>query len=81
VGSFPPNGFGLYDMAGNVSEWCQDRYVPLRTGGPFQPGVLRLLKGGSFLSSPRDLRVAARQSARPVRRWLYRFRVVRLPLP
>jgi len=82
VGSFPPNGFGLYDMAGNVSEWCQDRYVPLRTGGPFQPGVLRLLKGGSFLSSPRDLRVAARQSAPPLYADGYiGFRVVRLPLP
>jgi formylglycine-generating enzyme required for sulfatase activity len=82
VGSFPPNSFGLYDMAGNVSEWCQDRYVPLSTGGPFKPGVLRLLKGGSFLSGPRDLRVAARQSAPPRYADGYiGFRVVRLPHP
>ncbi len=82
VGSFPANGYGLFDMAGNVSEWCQDRYVPLRTGGPFKPGVLRLLKGGSWLSGPRDLRPAARQSAPPHYADGYiGFRVVRLPLP
>ena len=82
VGSFPANGYGLYDLAGNVAEWCQDRYVPLRRGGPFKPGVLRLLKGGSFLSGPRDLRPAARQSAPPQYADGYiGFRVVRLPQP
>jgi formylglycine-generating enzyme required for sulfatase activity len=65
VGSFPANDYGLFDMAGNVSEWCRDRYAPLRAGGPFKPGVLRLLKGGSWISGPRDLRCAARQAAPP----------------
>jgi formylglycine-generating enzyme required for sulfatase activity len=65
VGSFPANGFALLDMAGNVSEWCLDQYAPSTAGGPFQPGVLRLLKGGSWISRARDLRVAARQSAAP----------------
>jgi sulfatase modifying factor 1 len=79
VASFPPNGYGLFDMAGNVSEWCQDRYLPLRRGGPFKPGVLRLLKGGSWISGPRDLRAAARQSAPPSYADGYiGFRVVRL---
>lgn len=82
VGSFPPNGYGLYDMAGNVSEWCRDRYVPLRSGGPFKPGVLRLLKGGSWTSRARDLRAAARQSAPPGYADGYiGFRVVRLAKP
>jgi formylglycine-generating enzyme required for sulfatase activity len=82
VGSFPANGYGLFDMAGNVSEWCQDRYVPLPTGGPFKPGVLRLLKGGSWISGPRNLRPAARQSAPPQYADGYiGFRVVRLPQP
>jgi formylglycine-generating enzyme required for sulfatase activity len=65
VGSFPANGFGLFDMAGNVAEWCLDRYHPLGSGGPFKPKVLRVLKGGSWFSSARDLRCAARQSAAP----------------
>jgi len=82
VGSFAGNGFGLFDVAGNVSEWCQDRYVPLPAGGPFKSEDLRLLKGGSFLSGPRDLRPAARQSAPPQYADGYiGFRVVRLPNP
>ena len=82
VGKFPANGYGLFDMAGNVSEWCQDRYVPVRRGGPFKPGVLRLLKGGSWISGPRDLRNAARQSAPPTYADGYiGFRVVRLAQP
>jgi formylglycine-generating enzyme required for sulfatase activity len=79
VGRFPPNGFGLFDMAGNVAEWCLDRYTPLGKAGPFQPGVLRLLKGGSWYSRARDLRCAARQSAPPhYTDGFIGFRVVRL---
>lgn len=79
VGSFPANGFGLSDMAGNVAQWCLDRYTPLTTGGPFNPGVLRLLKGGSWYTRARDLRCAARQFAPPhyADGWIG-FRVVRL---
>jgi formylglycine-generating enzyme required for sulfatase activity len=65
VGSFPPNGFGLFDMAGNVAEWCLDRYHPLGGRGPFKPGSSKILKGGSWYSWARDLRCAARQAAAP----------------
>ncbi len=81
VGSFPANGYGLFDMAGNVSEWCLDRYVPAASG-PFQPGALRLLKGGSWFSQARDLRCAARQAAAPDYADGYMgFRVVRQANP
>ncbi len=63
VGSFPANGYGLFDMAGNAAEWCLDQYRPLASQGPFQPGLLHLLKGGSWLGRARDLRCAARQGA------------------
>ena len=52
VGSFKPNGYGLYDMGGNVWEWCQDRYDSDKTR--------RVLRGGSWLSNTYGLRAALR---------------------
>lgn len=59
VGSYAPNGFGLYDMAGNVQEWVADRYGEdyYRTGPAEDPrgperGRLRVLRGGGWYTGP-----------------------------
>lgn len=78
VGSFPPNGYGLYDMAGNVAEWCLDRFTPTRPTSFAHPEA-RVLRGGSWMSRARELRVASRQYAPPEKAdGFIGFRVVRL---
>jgi formylglycine-generating enzyme required for sulfatase activity len=65
VGSFPPNAFGLYDMAGNVWQWTQDCLVRSPSGfrgvvqgAPATCGASPL-RGGSWLASPEYMRVGA----------------------
>ncbi|HLX64801.1 MAG TPA: formylglycine-generating enzyme family protein [Planctomycetota bacterium] len=71
VGEKKANAFGLYDMHGNVWQWCQDAYVPhyekLPAVDPFNAkGIARLLHGGSFLIKfPRGCRAAIRYGYTP----------------
>ena len=66
VGTFPPNAFGLYDMHGNVWEWCQDDYIDSYNNAPTDGSALtgrsgiKLLRGGSWYDYPRYCRSAYR---------------------
>jgi formylglycine-generating enzyme required for sulfatase activity len=57
VGNLKPNGYGLFDMAGNVWEWCQDWYS--------EDKKYRVLRGGSWNLNPLYLRAANRGSNSP----------------
>jgi formylglycine-generating enzyme required for sulfatase activity/uncharacterized caspase-like protein len=73
VGIFPPNAFGLYDMHGNVSEWCEDTYHDSYNKAPSNGSAWidnnnqhRLLRGGSWYDTPEYCRCAVQDSNDPI---------------
>ena len=70
-GQKKPNGFGIYDLYGNISEWCEDVYSPtyykdspaVDPRGPSNPGkdVKRVIRGGSWKSSAAQCSASVRQ--------------------
>ena len=77
VKSFPCNAWGLYEMHGNVWEWCQDGFVedlgdvPVVDPSGTKDGAIRVVRGGSWRFNGRNARSAMRSSNSPDPRDLY----------
>ncbi len=93
VGRLMPNGFGLFDVQGNVWEWCQNAFREYDTDPesvtvdreddiPFESAFGRIQRGGAFDSPPSYLRSAFRPSDDPSNKNNYMgFRVTRTYAP
>ncbi len=72
VGSYPPNGYNLYDMSGNVWEWVSDWYTenyyqvaPSKDPAGPHFGFLKMIRGGSWINAPDFLRSSFRNWSDP----------------
>jgi sulfatase modifying factor 1 len=87
VGIFAPNGYGLYDMAGNMCEWCWDRFGSYGAGAQTDPrgasaGSSRVYRGGSWYSGALICRAANRYDFLPDGRGDdFGFRLARSSVP
>ena len=85
VGSFRPNAFGLFDMHGNVGEWCEDWFDPqgyaaksAAKRNPDSTRRWRAIRGGSWFNTPTSCRSSGRHDGVPTARSTTNgFRVVR----
>ncbi len=87
VAQLKPNPWGLFDMHGNIGQWCSDRYATgysaAATDDPRGPstGTGRVVRGGSYNDNPRECRSASRHTSSPyTRTYQIGLRVVLVPV-